>query len=53
MNHNIPLMAYELPDGNVIEVGPERFSVPELLFNPTPLNAVSVFFFFFFSSFFD
>lgn len=26
--------AYELPDGNVVELGPERFRAAELLFNP-------------------
>lgn len=31
-------MAYELPDGNTVEVGTDRFVVPELMFNPTPLN---------------
>jgi len=37
-NTNIPLVAYELPDGNTIELGTDRFSIAELLFNPTPLN---------------
>jgi centractin len=27
-------VAFELPDGNVVDVGPERFRAPELLFNP-------------------
>ncbi|GAQ90121.1 actin-related protein 4 - ARP4 [Klebsormidium nitens] len=31
---NVPGSSYELPDGNVIEVGSDRFKVPELLFNP-------------------
>jgi centractin len=26
--------SYKLPDGNVIEIGPERFRAPELLFQP-------------------
>ena len=26
---------YELPDGNIITIGNERFRVPEVLFNPT------------------
>jgi len=30
-------MPYELPDGNTIEVGADRFAVPELLFNPEPI----------------
>lgn len=35
---NIPAVGYELPDGHTIECGPERFTIPELLFNPKPLN---------------
>mgnify|MGYP000553484093 FL=1 len=31
---NVPSVAYELPDGNVVEVGAERFKIPEILFNP-------------------
>jgi len=27
-------LSYKLPDGNTIEIGPERFRAPELLFNP-------------------
>jgi actin-like protein 6A len=30
----IPTVQYELPDGRVLEVGPERFKVPELMFDP-------------------
>ena len=26
---------YELPDGNIITVGSERFRCPEVLFNPS------------------
>ncbi len=33
-NANIPTVTYELPDGQEIQVGPDRFSVPEVLFNP-------------------
>eukprot|EP00195_Chlamydomonas_chlamydogama_P008600 CAMPEP_0202890812 /NCGR_PEP_ID=MMETSP1392-20130828/1103_1 /ASSEMBLY_ACC=CAM_ASM_000868 /TAXON_ID=225041 /ORGANISM="Chlamydomonas chlamydogama, Strain SAG 11-48b" /LENGTH=422 /DNA_ID=CAMNT_0049574455 /DNA_START=106 /DNA_END=1370 /DNA_ORIENTATION=- len=33
-NANIPTVAYELPDGTEIHVGPDRFKVPELLFQP-------------------
>jgi len=29
-----PYAPYTLPDGNVIEVGPERFRAPEILFDP-------------------
>lgn len=35
LHANIPQVQYELPDGKVIEVGTERFSVPEELFRPT------------------
>ena len=31
---NVPCVAYELPDGNVVEIGAERFKIPELLFQP-------------------
>jgi actin-like protein 6A len=34
-NANIPNVTYELPDGQEIQIGPQRFSIPELLFNPT------------------
>eukprot|EP01117_Protostelium_nocturnum_P011055 TRINITY_DN4008_c0_g2_i1.p1 TRINITY_DN4008_c0_g2~~TRINITY_DN4008_c0_g2_i1.p1 ORF type:complete len:400 (+),score=127.36 TRINITY_DN4008_c0_g2_i1:471-1670(+) len=37
-NANIPAISYELPDGNTIEVGTDRFYFPELLFNPSLLN---------------
>ena len=33
---NIPTLPYELPDGTMLAVGPPRFTVPELLFNPNP-----------------
>ena len=26
---------FELPDGNTIEVGDERYTIPELMFNPS------------------
>lgn len=38
-NSNIPSIPYELPDGNVVEVGVERFKVPELLFSPDLLES--------------
>lgn len=31
---NIPTVSYELPDGQEIHVGPDRFKVPEVLFSP-------------------
>ncbi len=34
---NIPSLTYELPDGNTIELGTDRFKIPELLFNPDPI----------------
>ena len=37
-NANIPNVTYELPDGQEIHIGPQRFSIPELLFNPTLAN---------------
>jgi len=37
-NTSIAAVAYELPDGNTIECGPDRFSIPELMFNPAVLN---------------
>ena len=32
-------LAMQLPDGNEIQIGPERFGVPELLFQPVRLLA--------------
>lgn len=40
---NVPTVSYELPDGKVIELGNERFKIPELLFNnsaPLPNGTV-------------
>jgi actin-like protein 6A len=36
---NIAAVPYELPDGALLDVGVERFGVPELLFDPSPLAA--------------
>ncbi|PSC76501.1 Actin-related 4 isoform B [Micractinium conductrix] len=33
-NANIPTVTYELPDGQEIAVGADRFGIPEVLFNP-------------------
>lgn len=33
-NANIPTVAYELPDGSELHIGPDRFKVPEVLFRP-------------------
>lgn len=35
---NIPSTPYELPDGTVLDLGYERFQVPELLCDPLPLE---------------
>lgn len=33
-NLNMPMQSYELPDGSSIDIGVERFKIPEILFNP-------------------
>lgn len=35
---NIPQVPYELPDGTIVDLGIERFQVPEILCDPTPEN---------------
>ncbi|CAN0916048.1 Actin-related protein 4 [Linum grandiflorum] len=32
---NIPMTPYELPDGQTIEIGADRFKIPDILFNPS------------------
>lgn len=32
-NLNIPVQSYELPDGSSVDIGVERFKIPEILFN--------------------
>ncbi|XP_071911746.1 actin-related protein 4-like [Coffea arabica] len=32
---NIPMTSYELPDGQTIEIGADRFKAPDILFNPS------------------
>ncbi|KAG8379369.1 hypothetical protein BUALT_Bualt07G0081400 [Buddleja alternifolia] len=32
---NIPMTSYELPDGQTIEIGADRFKIPDVLFNPS------------------
>jgi actin-related protein len=32
-NLNMPVQSYELPDGSSIDIGVERFNIPEILFN--------------------
>ncbi|CAI7802477.1 unnamed protein product, partial [Closterium sp. NIES-53] len=38
---NVPTVAYELPDGQVLEVGSDRFKVADALFNPSLLSSIS------------
>eukprot|EP00191_Tetraselmis_sp_GSL018_P005574 CAMPEP_0177603596 /NCGR_PEP_ID=MMETSP0419_2-20121207/15605_1 /TAXON_ID=582737 /ORGANISM="Tetraselmis sp., Strain GSL018" /LENGTH=415 /DNA_ID=CAMNT_0019097395 /DNA_START=48 /DNA_END=1292 /DNA_ORIENTATION=+ len=38
-NKHIPNVTYELPDGQEIQVGIERFKVPEVLFNPSIITS--------------
>ena len=33
-NLNMPMQTYELPDGSQVDIGVERFKIPEILFNP-------------------
>eukprot|EP01090_Pellita_catalonica_P022514 TRINITY_DN8782_c0_g7_i1.p1 TRINITY_DN8782_c0_g7~~TRINITY_DN8782_c0_g7_i1.p1 ORF type:complete len:374 (+),score=63.94 TRINITY_DN8782_c0_g7_i1:251-1372(+) len=37
-NENIPSVQYELPDGNVLDVYTERFTVPEYMFCPENMS---------------
>ena len=39
---NVPSVAYELPDGNVVEIGAERFKIPEILFNPNLVDELGL-----------
>ncbi|CAL9776942.1 unnamed protein product [Musa acuminata subsp. burmannicoides] len=32
---NVPMTPYELPDGQTIEIGADRFKIPDVLFNPS------------------
>lgn len=32
---NVPMTSYELPDGQTIEIGADRFKIPDILFNPS------------------
>ncbi|KHN12240.1 Actin-related protein 4 [Glycine soja] len=32
---NIPMTSYELPDGQTVEIGADRFKIPDVLFNPS------------------
>lgn len=35
ISSELKYVPYELPDGNVVKVGPEQFRAPEILFNPS------------------
>ncbi|XP_020221948.1 actin-related protein 4 isoform X1 [Cajanus cajan] len=37
---NIPMTPYELPDGQIIEVGSDRFKIPDILFNPSLVQTI-------------
>ncbi|GBG64754.1 hypothetical protein CBR_g46712 [Chara braunii] len=37
---NIPTQPYELPDGNIVEIGADRFRIPEIIFNPSILKSI-------------
>ncbi|CAL5372093.1 unnamed protein product [Camellia sinensis] len=37
---NIPMTPYELPDGQTIEIGADRFKIPDVLFNPTLVQTI-------------
>jgi actin-like protein 6A len=36
-NLNMPVQSYELPDGSNVDIGVERFKIPEILFNSVRL----------------
>merc|ERR1719275_541992 len=36
-------VAYELPDGNIVNLNSERFRCPEVLFNPTLICGAGIF----------
>ena len=40
--NQVPTVEYELPDGNTIEVGVERFIVPEIMFNPAMVDELKL-----------
>ncbi|KAG0610907.1 hypothetical protein M758_7G100900 [Ceratodon purpureus] len=37
---NIPTTPYELPDGQVIEIGADRFKIADIMFNPTLIQTI-------------
>lgn len=40
-NLNMPVQSYELPDGSSIDIGVERFKIPEILFNSVRVACLS------------
>ncbi|KAL9303552.1 hypothetical protein ACSQ67_020815 [Phaseolus vulgaris] len=37
---NIPMTSYELPDGQTLEIGSDRFKIPDVLFNPSLVQSI-------------
>ncbi|KAJ7973902.1 Actin-related protein [Quillaja saponaria] len=37
---NIPMTPYELPDGQTIKIGADRFKIPDILFNPSLFQTI-------------
>ncbi|OIW10042.1 hypothetical protein TanjilG_32782 [Lupinus angustifolius] len=37
---NIPTTSYELPDGQIIEIGSDKFKIPDILFNPSLVQTI-------------
>ncbi|KAM3248219.1 actin-related protein 4 [Capsicum chacoense] len=37
---NIPTTSYDLPDGQKIEVGADRFKIPDIIFNPSLVQTI-------------
>ncbi|XP_010260462.1 PREDICTED: actin-related protein 4 [Nelumbo nucifera] len=37
---NVPMTSYELPDGQTLEIGADRFKIPDVLFNPSLIQII-------------
>ncbi|KAL0651566.1 hypothetical protein Bca4012_094257 [Brassica carinata] len=37
---NIPTTSYELPDGQTIEIGADKFKIPDVMFNPSIVQTI-------------
>ncbi|CAN7098817.1 unnamed protein product [Brassica rapa subsp. narinosa] len=37
---NIPTTSYELPDGQTLEIGADRFKIPDVMFNPSIVQTI-------------